>query len=69
MADANPHPTPLPAGADEHLVKYTVLATQADIKHYQSLIGSLLYVQIGTRPDTVGSKTLAMFWVFRKIVI
>ena len=51
MADANPHPTPLPTGADEHLVKYTAQATQADIKHYQSLIGSLLYVQIGTRPD------------------
>ena len=51
MADANPHPTPLPAGADVHLVKNTAQATQADIKHYQSLIGSLLYVQIGTRPD------------------
>ena len=51
MADANPHPTPLPAGADEHLVKNTAQATQAEIKHYQSLIGSLLYVQIGTRPD------------------
>jgi hypothetical protein len=51
MADANPHPTPLPAGADAHLVKNTAQATQADIKHYQSLIGSLLYVQIGTRPD------------------
>ena len=51
MADANPHPTPLPAGADVHLVKNTTQATQAEIKHYQSLIGSLLYVQIGTRPD------------------
>jgi hypothetical protein len=51
MADANPHPTPLPTGADALLVKNTAQATQADIKHYQSLIGSLLYVQIGTRPD------------------
>jgi hypothetical protein len=51
MADANPHPTPLPAGADAHLVKNTAQATQADIKHYQSLISSLLYVQIGTRPN------------------
>jgi transposase InsO family protein len=51
MADANPHPTPLPTGADVHLVKYTAQATQAEIKHFQSLIGSLLYVQIGTRPD------------------
>jgi hypothetical protein len=51
MADANPHPTPLPTGADVHLVKNTAQATSAAIKHYQSLIGSLLYVQIGTRPD------------------
>src|SRR5258708_16210622 len=51
MADANPHPTPLPAGADVHLIKNIAQATQAEIKHFQSLIGSLLYVQIGTRPD------------------
>src|SRR5882672_11347939 len=51
MADANPHNTPLPAGADVHLVKYDLQASVSDIKHYQSLIGSLLYVQIGTRPD------------------
>ena len=51
MADANPHNTPLPAGADAHLIKNTEQASDAEIKHYQSLIGSLLYVQIGTRPD------------------
>jgi hypothetical protein len=51
MADANPHNTPLPAGADLHLIKYNGQASASDIKHYQSLIGSLLYVQIGTRPD------------------
>jgi len=51
MADANPHPTPLLTGADEHLVKYNAQAASADVKFYQSLIGSLLYVQIGTRPD------------------
>jgi hypothetical protein len=51
MADANPHHTPLLAGADTHLVKYSLQASTLDIKHYQSLIGSLLYVQIGTRPD------------------
>jgi len=51
MSDATPHNTPLPAGADEHLVKYTGQASASDITHYQSLIGSLLYVQIGTRPD------------------
>src|SRR5260370_23694246 len=51
MADANPHPTPLPTGADVHLIKNTTQATQAEVKHFQSLISSLLYVQIGTRPD------------------
>ena len=51
MADANPHLTPLPAGAEVHLIKYNREASQTDIKGYQSLIGSLLYVQIGTRPD------------------
>ena len=51
MADANPHNTPLPSGADVHLVKYTGQATQSDIKHYQSLIGSLLYIQIGMHLD------------------
>ena len=51
MADANSHNTPLPAGAEEHLTKYDGQASASDIKHYQSLIGSLLYVQIGTQPD------------------
>ena len=51
MADANSHNTPLPAGAEEYLIKYDGQASASDIKHYQSLIGSLLYVQIGTRPD------------------
>ena len=51
MADTNAHSTPLPSGADVHLVKYTGQASSSDIKYYQSLIGSLLYIQIGTRPD------------------
>jgi hypothetical protein len=51
MQNANSHSTPLPSGADEHLVKYNGEASQSDIKHYQSLIGSLLYIQIGTHPD------------------
>jgi Reverse transcriptase (RNA-dependent DNA polymerase) len=51
MMDCNPHITPLPTGADTHLIKNTGQALPSDIKHYQSLIGSLLYVQIGTRPD------------------
>ena len=51
MKDANPHNTPLLAGADVHLIKNTGEASQSDIKLYQSLIGSLLYVQIGMHPD------------------
>jgi hypothetical protein len=51
MADASPHNTPLPTGADEHLKKFHGQATASDIKHYQPLIGSLLYLQIGMRPD------------------
>ena len=51
MSDANPVHTPLPSGADTHLVKYEEQATASEIKAYQQVIGSLLYVQIGTRPD------------------
>jgi hypothetical protein len=51
MVDANPHSTPLPAGAEEQLIKYNGQVSASDIKHYQSLIGSLMYLQIGTRPD------------------
>ena len=51
MADANPTPTPLPSGADVHLVKNPEQATATDIKLYQSMIGSLLYLQISTHPD------------------
>ena len=39
MMDANPHNTPLLAGADVHLVKITEQASPVEIKHYQSLIG------------------------------
>ena len=51
LSDANPARTPLPTGADVHLEKYTGQASNADIKLYQQMIGSLLYVQIGTHPD------------------
>ena len=51
MSNATPHNTPLPASADEHLVKFEGQATAAEIKNFQSLIGSLLYLQIGMRPD------------------
>ena len=34
-----------------HLVKHDGEATADEIKYYQQIIGSLLYVQIGTRLD------------------
>ena len=51
MMDMNHHNTPLLASADVHLVKNTEQAFPVEIKNYQSLIGSLLYVQIGTHSD------------------
>jgi hypothetical protein len=51
LSDTNPAHTPLPSGADVHLEKYDREASQADIKLFQQIIGSLLYVQISTRPD------------------
>jgi hypothetical protein len=51
LSDANPARTPLPTGADVYLEKYKGEASSADIKLFQQMIGSLLYVQIGTRPD------------------
>ena len=53
MMNVNPHGMPLPAGADVHLIKYDGVASKSDIRHYQSLIGSLMYVQIGTCPDVL----------------
>ncbi len=51
MADANPCATPLPTGADVHLVKFEGQPSVADTMLYQSIIGSPLYLQIGTHPD------------------
>ena len=51
MVDTNPYNTPLLAGVDVYLIKNTEEASNEEIKHYQSLIGSLLYVQIGTHLD------------------
>jgi len=51
MSDSNPTRTPLPSGAETHLVQYKEQASASKIKAYQQVIGSLLYVQIGTRPD------------------
>jgi len=51
MSDVNPARTPLPSGVETHLVKYEEQASASEIRAYQQIIGSLLYVQIGTRPD------------------
>ena len=49
MADCKPSHTPLPAGAVLESSEHT--ATDASRQRYQSLIGSLLYAMLGTRPD------------------
>jgi Reverse transcriptase (RNA-dependent DNA polymerase) len=51
LADCNPARTPLPSGAEALLVKHTGQASADEIKYYQKIIGSFLYVQIRTRPD------------------
>ncbi len=44
MSDGNPTHTPLPSGMDTHLVKYKEQATTSEIKAYQQVIGSLIYI-------------------------
>ena len=51
MVNANSMCTPLPAGTEVHLIKHDGEANTSEIKYYQQIIGSLLYVQIGTYPD------------------
>jgi hypothetical protein len=51
MADSNPVCMPLPAGAETHLIAHTGEASSDEIKYYQKIIGSLLYVQIGMHLD------------------
>jgi hypothetical protein len=51
MANANPTCILLPASADTHLTLYNEEATPKEIKYYQQIIGSLIYVQIATRLD------------------
>jgi hypothetical protein len=49
MINAKPHPTPLPTGWSPKENKGQ--ATARDIADYQCMIGSLLYLMLGTRPD------------------
>ena len=49
MTNAKPTQTPLPSNWDPKENKGK--ATAAEITRYQSIIGSLLYLMIGTRPD------------------
>ena len=49
MTNAKPTQTPLPSNWD--LKENKGKATAAEITRYQSIIGSLLYLMIGTRPD------------------
>ncbi|CDO73847.1 hypothetical protein BN946_scf185016.g4 [Trametes cinnabarina] len=51
MADCKPARTPLPAGAVLESSKQPEPASDSFRQHYQSLIGSLLYAALGTRPD------------------
>jgi hypothetical protein len=39
------------SGVETHLVKYEEQASASEIRAYQQVIGSLLYIQIGTRLD------------------
>ena len=49
MADCKPLNTPLPSNA--LLVSYDSYALDKDWHYYQSLIGSLMYASLSTRPD------------------
>ena len=51
MADVNSACTPLPAGAEVYLIKYNGKAATSEIKYFQQIIGSLLYIQIDTCLD------------------
>jgi hypothetical protein len=51
MADSNPTCTPLPTRAEIHLIAHTEKASPDEITYYQKIIGSLLYIQIGTHLD------------------
>jgi len=49
MMDSKPMNTPLPGGA--RLIKATATDVLTDQKEYQSMVGSLMYAMLATRPD------------------
>ena len=49
MQNSNPANTPLPSGA--RLTKAAVTETLTEQKEYQSMVGSLMYAMLATRPD------------------
>jgi hypothetical protein len=51
MANCKPSCTPLPAGAVLERLKDQVPASDSFRSHFQSIIGSILYAMLGTRPD------------------
>src|SRR5271154_6302317 len=53
MQDSKPASTPLSTGA--RLTKATVTDTLIDQKEYQSMIGSIMYAMLATRPDLAQS--------------
>ena len=53
----NSKPGSIPIGPNAKLTKTTDDEQSIDQQLYQSVIGSLLYLSGGTRPDTVYSKT------------
>jgi Reverse transcriptase (RNA-dependent DNA polymerase) len=51
MENSKPMATPIAAGLVPLLVKSTLQASAADIKEFQSALGSLMYAMTQTRPD------------------
>lgn len=49
MRDAKTAPTPLPLKIDEYCAE--ALKPYEDIREYQSIVGSLIYISTSTRPD------------------
>ena len=53
MQNSKPASTPLPTSA--RLAKATIMDVPTDHKEYQSIVGSLMYAMLATRPDLAQS--------------